>query len=174
MLFRSAVLLLLFLLLGRAATAQVSAIDTAGSNVEILPGSKHLESRRLPNGTDVLVLTGNVALRQGSTTFYNDSCILDNAGKIFEAFGHVHINESDTSHVYSNHLKYLYDKKYAYLDGAVKLTDKQGTLTTNNLEYDVARKIGTYKGGGKVVNGKTVITSKEGIYYGDVKDSTLR
>ena len=30
--------------------------------------------------------------------------------------------------------------------------------------------IGTYKNGGKVVNKKSVLTSKEGYYYADLKD----
>jgi lipopolysaccharide export system protein LptA len=34
----------------------------------------------------------------------------------------------------------------------------------------MARKIGYYKNGGKVVNRKTTVTSQEGIYYADIKD----
>ncbi|HEU4470546.1 MAG TPA: OstA-like protein, partial [Flavisolibacter sp.] len=44
------------------------------------------------------------------------------------------------------------------------------TLTTPDLEYDVTNKIGTYKNGGKVVNKKSVLTSREGIYYADLRD----
>ena len=62
------------------------------------------------------------------------------------------------------------DKKLAYFTGAVRLTDGQGTLTTPSLEYDMARKIGTYKNSGKVVNKTTTVTSEEGIYYTDIKD----
>ena len=72
--------------------------------------------------------------------------------------------------MWSNHLRYLYNDKYAYLTGNVRLTDGHGTLTTNNLEYDLARKIGSYKNNGKVVNGQTTVTSREGIYYTDIKD----
>jgi lipopolysaccharide assembly outer membrane protein LptD (OstA) len=38
------------------------------------------------------------------------------------------------------------------------------------LEYDVNTKIGTYKKSGKVVNGKTILTSKEALYYGETRD----
>ena len=82
----------------------------------------------------------------------------------------MHINDSDTAHIYSNHLRYLGNTKLAYLDGNVKLTDGHATLTTPDLEYDMQTNIGTYKNGGKVVNKKTVLTSKEGYYYADLKD----
>lgn len=151
-----------------ASKAQI----VAGSNndiVEILE-SKKLENRKFPDGTELQILAGNVRLKQGGTLFNCDSCVINNAEKTFLAFGNVHINDNDTTNVWANNLRYLFDKKYAYLNGAVRLTDGHGTLTTPNLEYDVARKIGTYKNGGKVVNIKTVVTSQEGIYYGDVKD----
>jgi lipopolysaccharide export system protein LptA len=60
--------------------------------------------------------------------------------------------------------------KQAYLDGGVRLTDGKATLTTPDLEYDMETNIGIYKNGGKVVNKKTVLTSKEGVYYADMKD----
>ena len=39
-----------------------------------------------------------------------------------------------------------------------------------NLVYNTATHIGTYLNGGKVVNGTTVLTSKEGYYYGETRD----
>ncbi|HVG42752.1 MAG TPA: OstA-like protein, partial [Chitinophagaceae bacterium] len=116
------------------------------------------------------MLVGNVRLRQGTPLFYCDSCVINNQTKVFEACGNVHINDSDTAHVYSKYLRYLSATRLAYLKGNVRLTDGQGTLTTNELEYDVASKIGTYKNGGRVVNKKTVLTSKEGVYYADLHD----
>ncbi len=58
----------------------------------------------------------------------------------------------------------------AFLDGNVRLTDGKATLTTPSLEYDVDTKIGIYKNGGRVVNRSTVLTSREGYYYADLKD----
>lgn len=116
------------------------------------------------------MLAGNVRLKQGTTLFTTDSCVLNSTAKTFSAFGNVYINDSDTAKVWSNTLRYDYDKKYAYLNGNVKLTDGQGTLTTPTLEYDLPRRIGTYINGGKVVNKRTTVTSKEGIYYADIHD----
>jgi lipopolysaccharide export system protein LptA len=144
------------------------------SPVEILPGVRKLEFRKLPDGTELQILAGNVKLRQGTTLFYTDSCVVNSTLRVFEAFGNVHINDSDTTHVYANHLRYLIDPRYAYLDGNVRLTDGHGTLTTNALEYDVANSIGTYTNGGKLVRGKSVLTSREGVYYSDVRDIYFR
>ncbi|MBD0351329.1 MAG: hypothetical protein ICV65_09265, partial [Flavisolibacter sp.] len=149
--------------------AQPTVRDSSNT-VLILPGTRSLIYRRLDSATEVQILSGNVRLRQGSTLFSCDSCVINEKANLFEAFGRVHINDSDTAHVYANYLRYLTDKRLAFLKGAVKLTDGHGTLTTDELEYDVAGKIGTYKNGGKVVNKKTVLTSREGVYYADIND----
>ena len=138
--------------------------------VEILPGSRKLEYRKIDSVTEVTIIAGTVRLRQGTTIFECDSCVITKRTNLFEAFGNVHINDSDTAHVYSDHLRYLTDRKIAYLDGNVKLTDGKGVLTTPTLEYDMNTKVGIYRNGGKVVNGKTTLTSDEGYYYADIKD----
>src|SRR5262245_21730057 len=138
--------------------------------VEILPGVRKLEYRKVDSVTEIQILAGNVRLRQGTSIFECDSCVITKRINLFEAFGHVHINDADTAHVYSNHLRYLTDRRVAYLDGDVKLTDGKGVLTTPTLEYDVNTKVGIYRNGGKVVNKNTVLTSEEGFYYADLKD----
>ena len=138
--------------------------------VEILPGVRKLEYRKIDSVTEIQILAGNVRLRQGNTIFECDSCVITKRTNLFEAFGNVHINDSDTAHVYSDHLRYLTDRKIAYLDGNVKLTDGKGVLTTPTLEYDMNTKVGIYRNGGRVVNKQTVLTSDEGYYYADIKD----
>ena len=138
--------------------------------VEILPGVRKLEYRKVDSVTEIQILAGNVRLKQGNTIFECDSCVITKSINLFEAFGNVHINDSDTAHVYSDHLRYLTDRKIAYLDGNVKLTDGKGVLTTPTLEYDMNTKVGIYRNGGRVVNKETVLTSDEGYYYADIKD----
>jgi lipopolysaccharide export system protein LptA len=159
----------LFLLATLCSYGQTPPADTV-STVQIL-NAKNLHVANLPNGAGQLqMLAGNVRLKQGTTLFTTDSCVLNSQEKIFSAFGNVYINDADTAKVWSNTLVYHYDTKYAYLNGNVRLTDGQGTLTTPSLEYDVARRIGTYNNGGKVVNKRTTVASKEGIYYADIHD----
>ena len=166
--------LLLLLLLGNSviysqASPAPTGEDTA-KKVHILNNTRNLEFRTVDDSTKLTIVTGDVKLRQGTALFYCDSCVINNRTNIFEAWGKVHINDSDTANVYANHLRYLADTKLAYLDGNVKLTDGNATLTTADLEYDMQTNIGTYKNGGRVVNKKTVLDSKEGYYYADLKD----
>ena len=138
--------------------------------IEILPGARKLEFRKLNDSTQLQILAGNVRLKQNTSYFYCDSCVINNNTKTFEAWGKVHINDSDTANIYASHLLYFINKKLAFLDGGVRLTDGKGTLTTPDLEYDMTTDIGIYKNGGKVVTKKTVLTSKEGYYYAGLRD----
>jgi lipopolysaccharide export system protein LptA len=156
--------------LPQAPKTNTTTADDSSRIVEILPGVRKLELLKIDDSTSLQILAGNVKLKQGSTYFYCDSCVINNRTKIFEAFGKVHINDSDTAHVYSEYLRYFQDKRIAYLKGGVKLTDGKGVLTTPELEYDVNTKIGIYTKGGRVVNKKTILTSQEGYYYADLKD----
>jgi len=160
---------------GFSAVAQqpvtlVPATDSA-ERVDILPPTGKLTFQTLNDTTKLTIIVGTVKLKQGNTLFYCDSCVMNNNTRTFEAWGkQVHINDSDTANIYSNHLLYYTQKKLAYLDGNVKMTDGKGVLTTPNLEYDMETNIGIYKNGGRVVNDKTVLTSREGWYYADLKD----
>ena len=87
-----------------------------------------------------------------------------------EAFGNVHINDNDSTDIYSQYMKYFVDTKYIVFQKKVTLKDGRGTLSTEELTYDMNLHIGNYLNGGKVVNQKTTVTSKEGTYYADTKD----
>ncbi len=150
-------------------TMTPATTNTDSTLVEILQAQR-LTIKKINDSTTLQIIAGAVRLKHQNTFFDCDSCVLNDKAKTFEAWGHVHINDSDTTHVFANHLRYLTDKKIAYLDGSSRLTDGKGTLTTPDLEYDLSTNIGIYKHGGKVVNGKTVLTSKEGYYYGGLRD----
>lgn len=160
----------LFTLCQELPTTKTFTPSDTVRTVEILPGVRKLEYRKIDSVTEIQILAGNVRLKQGNSIFECDSCVITKRLNLFEAFGNVHINDSDTAHVWSDHLRYLTDRRVAYLDGNVKLTDGKGTLTTPTLEYDVNTKVGIYRNGGRVVNEKTVLTSEEGFYYADLKD----
>lgn len=154
------------------SNAQILPVQPADSllTVEILPGVRKLEFRKLDDSTQLQILAGNVKLKQGTSYFDCDSCVINSRTNTFEAWGRVHINDSDTTNIYANHLLYLIRRRIAYLDGAVRLTDGKGSLTTPDLEYDMSTNIGTYTHGGRVVNKSTVLTSREGFYYSNLRD----
>ena len=115
-------------------------------------------------------IAGEVMLREALTLFNCDSAAINKTTNVMEAFGNVHINQQDSIHTYAQYLKYIGKERVAYLKKNVRLTDKKGTLFTEELEYDLKTNIGNYKKGGRVVNGKTTLTSEDGTYYGDTKD----
>jgi lipopolysaccharide export system protein LptA len=123
------------------------------------------------SATEMIMLIGNVVMRQGKTLFTCDSAVRNISTHEVEAFGNVHINDGDSVDTYSQYLKYLELTRMAFLKNKVKLTDGKGILTTNELQYDMNLKIGTYHTGGKVVNGKTILTSNEGVYYADKREA---
>ncbi len=176
-------IVLLFLVAGFASTGLCAQVITqpvvsqptdSSKLVEILPGARKLEFRKLNDSTQLQILAGNVRLKQNTSYFYCDSCVINNNTHTFEAWGNVHINDADTANIYASHLRYLIDRKFAYLSGGVRLTDGKGSLTTPDLEYDMTTDIGTYKNGGKVVNKKTVLTSREGFYYAGLRDVVFK
>src|SRR5687767_2452330 len=169
---------LLLLLAGGQYTARCQELPVTKTftpqdttrTVEILPGVRKSEYRKIDSVTELQILAGNVRLKQGNSYFECDSCVINKRLNLFEAFGNVHINNADTADVYAGYLRYFTDKKIAYLTNNVRLTDGEGTLSTNDLEYDLNTKVGIYRNGGRVVNKKSVLTSQEGFYYADLKD----
>lgn len=120
--------------------------------------------------TSMTYLVGNVKLKQGNTLIYCDSMVRNSKENILESFGHVHINDNDSTNIFSDYMKYQVDNKTVYFQKNVRLTDGKGVLTTEELQYDLNKKVGVYNHGGKIVNKESVLTSEEGTYFEDSKD----
>ena len=137
--------------------------------IDILSDDKyHFAETDSTNSSTTLV--GHVAIRQEKTTIYCDSLIMYPHQNYIECFGNVHINDNDSVNIYSDYMKYLVDLRMVYFQKNVKLTDGKGVLTTEDLNYDLARHVGTYVNGGRIVNKESVLTSQRGVYYEDTKD----
>jgi len=146
--------------------------NNTGKLIEFL--SAEVYNVKKMDSMDYLILVGHVKIRQGKTLLYGDSIILNTTLNTLEDFGNVHINDADSVNIYANYLKYIGSTKKAYLRKKVKLTDGKGVLTTDSLDYDVNAKLGSFKKGGKLVRNKTVLTSTEGLYYGETRDVIFR
>ena len=166
--------LMLLIFKAQFSIAQVSS--TSADTFRIIQIIKARNIRE--NSTDSLnkleSLSGDVMMQEGTTKFTCDSVVINKRLNTFEAFGNVHINQADSVFTSSQYLKYVGNDRIAYLKKNVKLTDKKGTLLTNELEYDLKTGIAKYVNGGKVINGKTILTSNEGTYYEDTKDVLFR
>ncbi|MFM2336968.1 MAG: hypothetical protein RL115_161, partial [Bacteroidota bacterium] len=162
-----------FLLLSTLAWAQMPvAMPSNGDSTRIVHilNTRHFTIQKVNDSTTLQILAGGVKLKQGTTLFQCDSCVINDNENTFEAWGRVYINDADTATITAGHLRYFTQKKIAYLDRGVKLSDGKGSLSTPDLEYNVTTDIGIYKNGGTVVNKKTVLTSKEGYYYAGLRE----
>ncbi len=135
-------------------------------NADILVGVQGKDSGTAPKQK----LIGNVRLEQGHTIFTSDSAIRYMDKNILDAYGHIHINQADSIDTYADELHYIGDTKLATLRDHVKMTDGSMILTTDFLDYNMHKHIGTYFHGGKLVNQETILTSEEGEYFADLKD----
>jgi lipopolysaccharide export system protein LptA len=173
--FSACCLLIGSLLISRQARAQIGQVQfrSPGSDsikvVDIL-SDENYRFRQVDSVTALTTLVGHVKIRQEKTIIDCDSLIMNPHINVIECFGHVHINDSDSTNIYSDYMKYLVDQKKVHFDRNVKLTDGKGVLTTENLDYDMNTKVGTYDHGGKIVNKESVLTSQRGVYYELTKD----
>lgn len=116
------------------------------------------------------VLSGNAMVSHESTLLSGDSIICDMEAGVAEVFGKIHINDGDSVHTYSQYLRYIGPERKAILKKNVKLTDKKGIIYANDVIYDIQSGVATYSGGGRVVNGQTVLTSTDAVYYSNTND----
>jgi len=162
-----------FLFFGNYCFAQIPAAKDTVRVVQIISG-KSLREKSIDSVNKIETIAGNVLMSEGFTKFSCDSAIINRKENTIEAFGNVHINDADSLHTYSQYLKYYGTPRMAYLKKSVKLNDTKGTLFTEDLDYDLAAGVGKFHNGGKVINGSTVLTSNDGVYYADTKDVYFR
>lgn len=122
------------------------------------------------NGVSLNRFIDHVIFRQGNTLFFCDSTFIDKATNVLDAYGHIHINQADSIHIYGDYLHYEGETRLATMRDNARLTDGKVTISGPELQYDMNARIGTYTKGGKLVNGSSVLTSQEAFYYADTKD----
>jgi lipopolysaccharide export system protein LptA len=126
--------------------------------------------KTIDTATQWQILSGNVKIKQGKTIFWADSVIYNEKTLQIEAFGNIHIRDSDTINIFSKYLLYEGSKKLAHFKDDVKLSDGNSTLFTSAMDYDLNGKVGTYMNGGRIESKETTLTSNRGFYYADIKD----
>ncbi len=119
--------------------------------------------------SDAQVLKGNVVCEHEGALLYCDSALLF-SNKRMEAGGHIRITKGDSITVTGDKLFYDASTKLATLEGNVVCVERDMTLTTNILTFDVANSIANYYNGGTIVNKENTLKSKNGHYYSSSKD----
>lgn len=120
-------------------------------------------------GIDARRLIGDVECEHEGAVMRCDSAYLYSDKKL-EAFGHISIIKGDSIFVYGDSLRYDATTKLANLKGHVRCIEKDMTLTTNTLIYDIGNSVASYYDGGTIVNKENTLKSKNGHYYSSSKE----
>jgi len=120
-------------------------------------------------GIDARRLIGDVQWESNGSIMRCDSAYMF-SDKTIQAFSNVSIVKGDSVFFYGDSLRYDPNKKMAYLKGNVRCIDKEMTLTTNSLTYDLAKSKASYFNGGTIVSKGNTLKSKVGHYYSATKD----
>ncbi|MGC8823170.1 MAG: OstA-like protein [Bacteroidales bacterium] len=121
------------------------------------------------SGIEARKLIGNVQFRHEQAVMYCDSAYFYTDENRVEAFGNVSIHQGDTLHLYGKNFQYDGDSKKVRMRDNVRLVDKQTTLTSDYLDYDITQSVGYYTNGGNIINGNNQLKSEEGYYYTNSK-----
>jgi lipopolysaccharide export system protein LptA len=122
-------------------------------------------------GSNVKRLIGDVRFKHEGVIMNCDSAYLYGESNSLDAFGRIYINQGDTVHLYGDLLKYYGNTRKAEIIRNVKLVDKEITLTSNILTYDMKKDVSYYSGGGRTISkNNDTLTSKIGYYYSASKE----
>ncbi len=152
----------LLLLVMQATAQQKSQVQLTSS-----------QSVRLLGTTTAARFIRPVFTHEGST-LSADSADYNQAANAFDAYGNVVITQPSGTVIYGDKLNYNGNTRIAILTNNVRLLDKDATLTTNHLTYNMASRTGTYYGGGKLINAGNELTSKNGYYFASTRDAYFR
>ena len=122
---------------------------------------------------DVQILNGKVHFVHGGTTLYCDSAYFYEDTNSFRAFGHVKMYQGDTITLFSDYAYYDGNDELAIARKNVVLKHRRTTLYTDSLNYDKAYGIGYFFDGGKLIDGKTTLTSDWGQYDTETRQSVF-
>lgn len=119
------------------------------------------------------VLHGNVICEHDGALLYCDTALIFDSEKKMQASGHILITKGDSIRVTGDKLFYDGRTKMARLENNVKCVEKDMTLTTNFLNFDVGNSIANYYEGGTIVDKENTLVSKNGHYYSATKEAAF-
>lgn len=110
------------------------------------------------------VLHGNVVFRKDSMYMYCDSAYFYDMKNSLDAFGNVRMEQGDTLFIYGDVLYYDGEEQLARLRHNVRMINRNVTLYTDSLDYDMVIDLGYYMTGGSIVDEKNELVSIYGEY----------
>jgi len=137
------------------------------TRVEILNSDSLLFERKA--GTSLKRLIGNVELEHEGIRLFCDSAYMFDDRNLVVAYHNVHIKQGDSLHIYGDYLRYKGDIRIAEFRENVVLIDKETTVETDSMNYDLNNNIGYYFNGGEIHNKEDTLISGQGYYYSQQK-----
>lgn len=120
---------------------------------------------------DYQIITGDVQFRKEGMFMFCDSAYFYEQRNSLDAFGNVRMEQGDTLFVYADVMYYDGLEELARLRGNVRMINRDVTLYTDSLDYDMAINLGFYFEGGRMVDTENELTSIYGQYSPDTKDA---
>lgn len=122
---------------------------------------------------DGKILVGNVHLSHDGMTLTCDSAVMYDTSNSFLAYGKVYMTDHDSISLSGDSLYYNgateFAQVFAHTGKEVVFKHGKMTLYTEILNYNRIEERGFYDTGGKLVDGKAVLTSRNGEYHTDTK-----
>lgn len=123
--------------------------------------------------TKAKILRGNVICEHEGALLHCDTAWFYDQENRMIAKGHILITKGDSLRITGDNLQYDGKTKMASLQGNVRCIEKDMTLSTSILTFDVARSIANYYNGGTLVNRENTLISKNGHYYSATKEAAF-
>ena len=120
---------------------------------------------------DYQILKGNVQFHKGGMLMFCDSAYFYESTNSMDAFGNVRMEQGDTLFVFSDMMHYNGIEEEAQLRYNVILQNRDVTLSTDSLNYELGPNVGYYFTGGQIVDSQNTLESVYGEYCPDTKDA---
>ena len=120
-------------------------------------------------GRKILIAVGNFAAHHNGTVITCDSTVRYSDSHL-ECFGNVLINKGSTF-IYGDRAEYDGEKNEARIySDIIKVVDGTATMYTYNFTFNTKSNVGTFTGGGVVIDENNRLESDKGYYNADTKD----
>ncbi|MEG1611680.1 MAG: OstA-like protein [Alistipes sp.] len=120
-------------------------------------------------GDSALFLVGNFAAQHNGAVITCDSAVRYSSDEL-GFFGNVLINKNST-YIYGDRADYsgLLNEARVYSD-IIKVVDGDATLYTYDLVFNTKSNVGTFEGGGVMINRDNLMEANHGSYYANTKE----
>ena len=153
----------LFVLIGFFSFSQNTNEQIKSNRIQIVNAERLIKSKN----SSAQKFIGNVELKHQEVKLFCDSAFLYLDSNSLDAFGKVKILQGDSLAMYGDTLHYSGNSKLATMQGNVNLTDRNLSLSTTSMTYNLRDSVGHYTSGATITSteNSNVLTSKIGLYF---------